>query len=156
MKWWLLILLYLYYRCIYLNHSKSTQSAAGLKLSESFEACCKWVLFNVQIITLLFSFTVQMYIYPLVSKVHAGSFCVSVNPSSCDMDYRIFNVRTWSFLCVRIDTRVWHTNRELAQHFWLRKTRVFCDPDGIQTAVLWIWVWRCTNWATHHPNVNNM
>ena len=33
---------------------------------ESFEACCQWVLHNVQIITLLSAFTVQKYIYPSV------------------------------------------------------------------------------------------
>ena len=27
------------------------------------------------------------------------------NPSNSDIDHRIFNVRTWSFLCVRIHTR---------------------------------------------------
>ena len=41
------------------------------------------------------------------------------NPPNFDMDYRIFNVRTWSFLCVRIHTRVGHTDSESAQHFWL-------------------------------------
>ena len=29
---------------------------------QSFEACCQWALLNVQIITWLFSFTVQKYI----------------------------------------------------------------------------------------------
>ena len=49
----------------------------------------------VQIIARLFPFTVHKYIYPPVSKVHAG-FCVCFrNPSNSDMDYtRIFNVRT--------------------------------------------------------------
>ena len=32
-------------------------------------------------------------------------------PSNSDMDYGIFNVRTWSFLCVRICTGVGHTHR---------------------------------------------
>ena len=45
---------------------------------ESFEACCQWALLNVQIITLLFQLTVQKYIYPPDSKVHAGFFHVSV------------------------------------------------------------------------------
>ena len=62
-------------RRIYLNHSESTQEHHR---AESFETCCQWVLVNVQIITLLFTFTVQKYIYPPVSKVHAGSFRVSV------------------------------------------------------------------------------
>ena len=38
------------------------------------------------------------------------------NPPNSDMDYRILNVRTESFLCVRIHTGVGHTD-ESAQHF---------------------------------------
>ena len=30
--------------------------------AELFETCCQWALFNVQITTLLFTFTVQKYI----------------------------------------------------------------------------------------------
>ena len=44
------------------------------------------------------------------------------NPPDSDMDYRIFNVITWSFWCVRIHTGVWHTDNESAQHIWLWKT----------------------------------
>ena len=52
-----------------------------------------------------------------VLRVHAGSFRVSVIPSGSGiMDYRIFNVRTSSFLCRRINT-----DSESAQHFWLGK-----------------------------------
>ena len=56
------------------------------------------------------------------------------------MDYRIFNVCTWSFLCVRIHTGVWHTDSKSAQHFWLRKilTKFSCDPDGVRTSGHWI------------------
>ena len=36
------------------------------------------MLLNVQIVTLLYPLTVQKYIDPPVSKVHAGSFSVSV------------------------------------------------------------------------------
>ena len=36
------------------------------------------------------------------------------NPPNYDMDYRIFNVRT--FLCVSIHTGVGHTDKESAQH----------------------------------------
>ena len=53
--------------------------------AESFEACCQWALLNVQIIALLFPLTVQQYIYPPVSKVHAGSLTWT----------------TWSLTCVR-------------------------------------------------------
>ena len=64
-------------------------------------------------------------------------FC---NPPNSDMGYRIFNVRTWSFLCVRIHTGVGHTGNESAQHFWLGKTltNFSCAPDGVRTSGLWI------------------
>ena len=43
------------------------------------------------------------------------------NPPNSDMDYRIFNVRTCLFLCVRahVHTGVGHTDCETAQRFWL-------------------------------------
>ena len=44
------------------------------------------------------------------------------NPPNSDMDYSIFNVPTWSFLCVRIHMGVGHADSESAQHFWLGKT----------------------------------
>ena len=44
------------------------------------------------------------------------------NPLNSDMDYRIFNVRTWSFLCVRMHTGVEHTDSESAQFVFIRKT----------------------------------
>ena len=39
------------------------------------------------------------------------------NPPNSDGDYRIFNVRTRSFVCVRIHTGVGHTDIESAQQF---------------------------------------
>ena len=55
------------------------------------------------------------------------------NPPHSDMDYRIFNVRT--FLCVHIHTGVGHTDNESTQHFLLRKTltNFSCAPgaDGV-------------------------
>ena len=45
------------------------------------------------------------------------------NPSNFDMDYRIFNVRTRSFWCVRIHTGVGHTDSESAQYVWLGKAK---------------------------------
>ena len=56
------------------------------------------------------------------------------------MDYRTFNVRTWSILCVRIHTGVGHTDNESAQHVWLWKTLTIfsCAPDGIRTSGLCI------------------
>ena len=50
---------------------------------------------------------------------------LSYNPPNSDMDYRIFIVRTWSFVCVRVHTGVGHTDSESAQHFWLGKTHKF-------------------------------
>ena len=62
------------------------------------------------------------------------------NPPNSDMDYRIFNVCTWSnSVCVRIHTGVGHTDSESAQPVWLRKTHnLYCAPDGIRTLDLWI------------------
>ena len=61
-------------------------------------------------------------------------------PPDSEMDYRIFNVRTWSFLCVRVHTRVGYTDSEPAQHFWLGKTLTicYCAPKGVWTSGLWI------------------
>ena len=61
------------------------------------------------------------------------------NPPNSDMDCRIFNVRTWSFLCVRIHTGIRHTD-ESAQYFWLEKTLtiVSCVPDRVRILGLWI------------------
>ena len=58
------------------------------------------------------------------------------------MDYRIFNVRTWSFLCARIHTWIRDTDSESAQHLWFGKTLTIfsCAPDsdGVRTSGLWI------------------
>ena len=64
------------------------------------------------------------------------------NPPHSDMDYRIFNVRTWSSVCMhKIHTGVGHTD-ESAQHFWLRKTlNIFSCAlygAGIWNSGLWI------------------
>ena len=64
------------------------------------------------------------------------------NPPNSDMDYKIFNVRTWSFLRVRIHTGVGHTDSESAQHVWLGQTLTnrSCAPDadGIRTLSHWL------------------
>ena len=56
------------------------------------------------------------------------------NPPNSDMDYRIFNVCTWSFLCVRIHMGVRHTTT-MSQHSILnRKNTIFSwAPDGVRT-----------------------
>ena len=58
-------------------------------------------------------------------------FHVSVIDRTMTMDYRTFNVRTWSSVCVRIHTGVGDTDSESAQHFWLGKTvTMSCAADG--------------------------
>ena len=75
------------------------------------------------------------------------------NPPNSDMDYRIFNVSTWSFAWVRIHTGVGHTDSESAQPFWLKKPSKFflCSwrdsnprPLDLQSNTL-------TTEATRHP-----
>ena len=67
-----------YYYCldrrIYLTLSKSTQSTAGLKALKS-AADGRYLM--CKSLPYYFHFIVQKYIYPPVSKVHAGSFVVS-------------------------------------------------------------------------------
>ena len=67
------------------------------------------------------------------------------------MDYRIFNVRTWSLLCVRIYT--WGLGTP-SQHniFDVEKLFFFyCAPDVVRTLGLLTEVWLSTNWATLSP-----
>ena len=105
--------------------------------------------------TILFTFAVQKYIYPSVSKVHAGSFCVSVIHQT-DMDYRIFSVLMWSFLCVRIHTGGLGTHWQRVTTFLTKKTAFFFlvlltgfwtkNTDVIESRV------RCSShWATLSP-----
>ena len=64
--------------------------------------------------------------------------CFRNSPNS-HIDYRIFNMRTWSFLCIRIQTGVGHTDSESAQQFWLRKTLtifVLCTWRGLNLGFL--------------------
>ena len=55
-------------------------------------------------------------------------FSCLCNPPDSDMDYRIFNVRMWSFLCVRNVMSVLDPTAELSCHCSLR---------------LCIWTWLC-------------
>ena len=96
-----------------------------------------------------------LYIYPSVSKVHAGSFHVSVIHQTLtwttSTSTRIFKVRTWSFLCLRIHTGVGHTptasqrnifdSDKLSQMFLVLLA-------GFKSRVIESWVGRSTNWAT--------
>ena len=61
------------------------------------------------------------------------------NPPNSDMDYRIFYMRTRSFLCVRIHTGDGHTDSESAQHFDSEKTQnLFLCSWQAWTSGLWI------------------
>ena len=83
--------------------SNQLKAPQGWKL---LKPACQWALLNIQIITLLFPFTVQKYIYPPDTRQSACCvFSHFRNPPNSDMNYRICNVRTWSFLCVCIYTR---------------------------------------------------
>ena len=68
--------------------------------------------------------------YPGFFLLFSMFSCFRNQPKS-DMDYRIFNVHAWSFLCVHIyiHTGVGHTN-ESAQHFHLEKLTIFWVCSG--------------------------
>ena len=68
------------------------------------------------------------------------------------MDYRIFNVRTWSFLCVRIHTGVGYTDSETT-HFWFRKTvtNLSCAPDTDRVRTLGLSISSQTLYQLSHP-----
>ena len=79
------------------------------------------------------------------------------NPPNSDIDYRIFDVRTRSFLCVSIHTGVGHTDNESTQHFDSEKlTNFYWAPDGDRTSGLWISSRCCTNWATPPPRMHHV
>ena len=61
------------------------------------------------------------------------------NPANSDMDYRIFNVRAWCFVCVRLHTGARPTASESARPCWLvhSLTSLYCAPAGIRTLDLW-------------------
>ena len=86
-----------------------------------------WVLLNVKIITILFPFTVQKYIYPPVSKVHAGSFCVSVIHQTLIWTIGSFTcVRDNSYMCV-----------------WTHRGWAHQQPNLIVNLLSWIMaIWR--------------
>ena len=72
------------------------------------------------------------------------------NPLNSDMDYGIFNMRT--FLCVCIHMGVGHTD-ESAQHFDSEKLShmFYCAPDGIQISGHGIpWISRLTLYQLRH------
>ena len=72
------------------------------------------------------------------------------NPPNSDMDYWIFNVRTWSFVCARMHTGGLGTPT-VSQHNLFDSEnlkRFACALDGIQTFDLWI-----STEPTRHPKI---
>ena len=105
------------------------------------------------------AFTHTLYIYTVTTTwyeapaqllffIASWVFSCFRNPPNSDIEYRIFNVRTWAFLCVRIHTGVGH----ISQHniLYSEKLTMFsCAPDGIRTLVLGIL--RPTLYQWSHP-----
>ena len=103
----------------------------------SFEACRQWELLSVQNTletTLLFTFTVQKYSYPSVSKAHARCFRVCV----------IHQTLTWttgSLTCAHDPSYMGgctHQQWGQHQHFDWEKLTIFscAPPDQIYCTVL--------------------
>ena len=72
------------------------------------------------------------------------------NPPNTNMNYRIFNVCTWSFLCVRIHTGVRHTSWQWVSTTFLTRnnTHTFFIELLMGFRSLDLRVRRSTNWAT--------
>ena len=61
-------------------------------------------------------FTVQKYIYPYVSKVHAGSFHISVGHRSLKWTTGSLTcVRDHSYACIYIHMGVGHTDSKVSE-----------------------------------------
>ena len=75
------------------------------------------------------------------------------NPPNSDMYYRIFNMRTWLFLCVRVHTGggIGHTDSE-SVHFWLGKAltiySVLLTQARFEPPIFGSRIRRSNNWAT--------
>ena len=70
--------------------------------------------------------------YPVVSSSCVQCFLVSVIHRTVTWDYRIFDVRTWSFLCMYVHTGVGHDDDA---RWWLRR------QDGGRCRVrLYFWI----------------
>ena len=132
----------------YLKLFKSNQSTAGLK---SLKPARQQALLSVQIIALLFPFTVQKYVYPPVSKAHAGSLRVSV----------IHQTQTWttgSLACIRDCSCVCVYTRGLGTLTASHVSTTFLTQKSSQFFLVLLmgfkpqscgsWAQRTTNWAT--------
>ena len=88
-------------------------------------------------------------------------FSSSRNQPNSDMDYRIFNVCTWSFLCVRTHTGGWTHQQRVSSTFWLGKavTNIcfLCSGRGSNRLSLDLYSQCSTNWTTPvTPNQQKM
>ena len=133
---------------IYLNPSKSTQSAAGMNVLKP-AANGHYLMWKS--LPLLFTFTVQKYIYLPVRKVHAVSFHVSVF-------HRTVTWTAGSWLCVRDHSYACVYPRRLgtpiaSQQTFLTRINwqfVLVFLTGFELRVIRSRVRRFTDWAT--PN----
>ena len=66
------------------------------------------------------------------------------NPPHSDIDYRIFNVHTWSFSCVRIHTGQHFDSEKLSKTFLVLQTGF----EPLLMKSIGSWGWCSTNWAT--------
>ena len=76
--------------------------------------------------------------------------CFHNTPNS-DMDYRICNVRTCSFVYMLIHTGVGHTNSESAQQIWLGKTQSLL-LTGFEPCTFGSPVQHSKHWANPSPH----
>ena len=104
----------------------------------SFEACCQWGLLTVQITRhyLLFKLTVQKYIDPSVSDVHAGSFPVSVIHQTLTWTTGSLTcVHDHSYACVYTQGLGTPTLSQYNIFDSEKLTHFSCAPDGVRAQV---------------------
>ena len=98
--------------------------------------------------------------YPTLTNNESAWWVFSCfhNPPNSDMDYRIFNVRTWLFLCVRgVHMGVGHTDSESA-HFWFGGGKLpdfSCAPDAGRVWTSYLWISNLTLYQLSHPVIHN-
>ena len=78
---------------------------------------------------------------------------VFLNPPNSDTDYRIFNVHTWSFLCMRVHTGVAAHRQRVSTTFSTQKNshNFSCAPDGARVWTPGLWILSST-WIFHGKN----
>ena len=116
----------------------------------SLEACCQWALLSVQITrhytTLQFKFTVKKYMYPSVSKVHAGSVRVPVIHRTLTLTKGSLSAYVIILIsvCILYTHGGWvHRQRDYESMIYSQNnnfdsekfTKFACAPDGVRTRV---------------------